>query len=81
MVGGRLGAVGKHPPSRRYLLVLSCIALLGVALVADFLWASSSTAAASPYFSVEKAIGLLPPAPKKVSRHSLTPPPRFPPST
>ncbi|MQL74595.1 hypothetical protein Taro_006988 [Colocasia esculenta] len=65
MVGGRFAAVGKHPPSRRYLLVLSCIALLGVALVADFLWASSTTAAASPYFSVEKAIGLLPPAPRK----------------
>ncbi|CAA6653779.1 unnamed protein product [Spirodela intermedia] len=29
MVGSRVAAVGKHPPSRRYLLVLSCISLLG----------------------------------------------------
>ncbi|CAA7394757.1 unnamed protein product [Spirodela intermedia] len=55
MVGIRYAASGKHSPSRRYVLVLVCIALLGVVLVSDFFWASSSSsAAASPYFSVPK---------------------------
>lgn len=40
----RLGGGGKSPAvSRRYLLVLSCVAALGLFLVADFLWASSSS--------------------------------------
>ncbi|PKA57798.1 Kelch repeat-containing protein [Apostasia shenzhenica] len=49
--------------SRKYLIVLSCIALLGIALVADFLWASSSSSASSPYWSsnldlsLETAVG------------------------
>lgn len=34
--------VPKHGP-RKYVVVLACISLLGVALVADFLWASSSS--------------------------------------
>lgn len=35
------------PPSRRYSVVLACIALLGIALIADFLWASSSSSSPS----------------------------------
>ncbi|MQM18184.1 hypothetical protein Taro_051173, partial [Colocasia esculenta] len=59
--------VGSRPASRRHLILLACIGLLGVALVADYLWASSSSSvAASPYFSVENAIGLVLPRPKAV---------------
>ncbi|XP_038989688.1 kelch repeat-containing protein At3g27220-like isoform X2 [Phoenix dactylifera] len=39
------------PAARKYLLVLACIALLGIALVADFLWASSNATSSSPYWS------------------------------
>ncbi|WOL14349.1 kelch repeat-containing protein [Canna indica] len=37
--------------SGRYFLVLSCFALLGIALVADFLWASSNSASSSLVWS------------------------------
>ncbi|KAG6488964.1 hypothetical protein ZIOFF_050222 [Zingiber officinale] len=37
--------------SGRYVLVLSCVALLGVALVADFLWAYSNSASSSLVWS------------------------------
>ncbi|XP_078435523.1 kelch repeat-containing protein At3g27220-like [Wolffia australiana] len=61
-------AVSKHSPPKRFLLVLSCIALLGTVLVADFLWASSSAAASSPYFSVEKAVGIVSAGSTKLGR-------------
>lgn len=46
------------PASRKYQLVLACIALLGVALVADFLWASSSSSFTSPSWSTSIDLSL-----------------------
>ncbi|KAG0489277.1 hypothetical protein HPP92_008088 [Vanilla planifolia] len=46
-----MARIGGKNASRKYLVVLSCVALLGIALVADFLWASSSASASSPYWS------------------------------
>ncbi|RRT86195.1 hypothetical protein BHE74_00004992 [Ensete ventricosum] len=48
----RSNASGKH------FLVLACIALLGVALVADFLWASSNSAYSSPVWSTRFDLSL-----------------------
>ncbi|KAJ6821219.1 pentatricopeptide repeat-containing protein, chloroplastic [Iris pallida] len=38
---------GGKQGSRKYVLALSCVSLLGIALVADFLWASSSSSSSS----------------------------------
>ncbi|KAG0491132.1 hypothetical protein HPP92_007995 [Vanilla planifolia] len=46
-----MARIGGKNASRKYLVVLSCVALLGIALVADFLWASSSASGSSPYWS------------------------------
>ncbi|KAK8928303.1 Kelch repeat-containing protein [Platanthera zijinensis] len=44
--------------SRKYLFVLSCVALLGIVLIADLLWASSSASASSPYWSTNLDLAL-----------------------
>ncbi|RZS08335.1 hypothetical protein BHM03_00039298 [Ensete ventricosum] len=39
---------GKHTPGK-YVFLLSCVILLALVLLADFLWASSSSSRSSPY--------------------------------
>ncbi|KAM0939874.1 putative kelch-type beta propeller [Dioscorea sansibarensis] len=56
--------VPKHG-SRKYVIVLACISLLGVALVADFLWASSSSSSSLNWSnSLDVSLGSPRPKPK-----------------